>query len=510
MHAGHERGAFRALTPPATLGRFTWAVRVRWLVIGGFFLLALFAHGFGLLASIAPCVGAAVVGAAMNGLNHWCVHRRRHVALVTAIAIPCDHVLITYVVINTGGVQSPLMMMYVVQVLATAMLVDTRVAALSALFAILTWSAGISVRSAGYLTAPPLSLGDQSASTTVYHGMWAAFLFYCLALLVYLGGYISERLQSSERDLAEKNRRLEEALGSLRAAHHDLSAAYDRLKQTEAHLVQSEKMRSLGQLVAGVAHELSNPISFISANVEHLRTYVNALSQALDAYASMPLPPEERTRLEARRRELRVERALAELPGLLDDCQEGARRTKHIVNELRTFSRSDRREAWELVDLHRNIDSTLALLAHRLKEHVTVHRDYGELPGVECLAGPLNKVLMNLLANAADAIGPRNGNVWISTRVSADASATDEPQVAIAIRDDGVGMSPELRAKIFDPLFTTKPVGQGTGLGLSVSYGIVERHGGTLRVESTPGRGSTFTLTLPVRQSQAGPPPGGR
>ncbi len=482
--------------------RLLWAVRVRWLVIGGFFVLAMAAHTFGLFASIVPCVYAGIVGAAMNGVNEWCVRRRRYLVPVTAIAIPMDHVLITYVVVNTGGVQSPFVTMYVVQVLATAMLVDTAVAAVSALLAMGLWVAGVSLLVEGFLHVPRLFVARPPAAalrSSLYHGTWAAYLFYCLALLVYLGGYISERLRSSERDLEEKNRRLHDALSSLGAAHAEVSAAYDRLKQTEAHLIQSEKLRSLGELVAGVAHELNNPITFVSANVEHLRTYVNRMAQALDAYAGANLPVDERMRLDALRRDLRLDTALADLPGLLDDCEEGARRTKRIVNELRTFSRSDERGDWQRADLHRGLDSTLALLAPRLRDHVTVHRDFGALPDVECLPGQLNQVFMNLLANAADAIGASAGNIWLSTRVVSQAPAVGtRPMVVIAIRDDGTGMSPAIRSRIFDPFFTTKSVGQGTGLGLSVSYGIVQRHGGTLTVESTPGAGSTFTVTLPV------------
>lgn len=497
-----------APVPCATRERFLWAVRVRWLVIGGFLFLAILAHTIGLFPSVAPCIAAAAVSALLNGANHWCVRQNRYVVLITAAAIPLDHVLTTYVVVHTGGVQSPFVMMYVVQVLATAMLVDTRAAAFSAVFAMLTWLVGVSLLSSGHFQPPPLVVGAAgitAGSARLYQYMWAAFLLYCLALLVYLGGYILSRLRRSERDAEEKNRRLQDALASLHAAHTDLREAYERLQQTEAHLVQSEKMRSLGQLVAGVAHELSNPISFISANVEHLRKYVSALAEALNAYAHLPLPVAERTRMEATYRDLRIERALADLPGLLDDCEEGARRTKHIVNELRTFARSDQQERWAPTNLHHSIDSTLALLTHRLKDHITVHRQYGDLPEVECLPGPLNQVFMNLLANAADAIGGKNGNIWISTQmVPVPRGSSGTPAVAVAIRDDGVGIPAVTQTKIFDPFFTTKEVGQGTGLGLSVSYSIVQRHGGSLTVASVPGVGSAFTLTLPVRQSQAG------
>jgi signal transduction histidine kinase len=484
--------------------RLLWAVRVRWLALLGFWILAVAAHGFGLFVSVVPIFQVGVLGGALNVVNGWCVRHRRNVLAVSAIAIPLDHVFITYLVLQTGGAQSPFLVLYFVEVLATAMLVDRLVAVASALLAIVLWFGAVSAQAAGYLPAPALFPAGAPAQVTLYHGTVAAFLLYCLALLVYLGGYISERLRASERDLEEKNTRLQDALSSLRAAHQDLGAAYERLKRTEAHLIQSEKMRSLGQLVAGVAHELNNPISFVSANVEHLRTYVERLRQIIEACAGASLPAQERARLDAVRRELRIDQVLADLPGLLDDCEEGARRTKDIVKQLQTFSRSDQREDWRLVDVHRAIDSTLGIVAHRLKDRIVVHRDFGELPDVECLPGQLNQVLMNLLINAADAIGEGSGNIWISTRapVCSATGPAGGPRVTISIRDDGSGMEPDIQQKIFDPFFTTKEVGQGTGLGLSVSYGIVERHRGTLTVESAPSRGSTFVVSLPVRHSE--------
>jgi two-component system NtrC family sensor kinase len=185
---------------------------------------------------------------------------------------------------------------------------------------------------------------------------------------------------------------------------------------------------------------------------------------------------------------------LADLPGVLDDCEEGARRTTQIVSELRSFARGDER-GWHPTDLHRGIASTLRLLAPQLKPPIIVHRDFDDLPDVECLPGQMNQVFLNLLANAADAIGRRAGTIWISTRRASDS------QVSIAIRDDGPGMAPEIQARVFEPFFTTKGVGQGTGLGLSVSYGIVQRHRGTLTVESAPGAGATFTIMLPVKRA---------
>ena len=178
--------------------RLLWAVRVRWLVIGGFLLLAVGAHALGLFVSVVPVFQAAAVGSTLNAVNAWSVRRQRFVRQVVAVAVPLDHVLITYLVINSGGVQSPFMMLYVVQVLATAMLLDTLVAAGSAVSAILLWFVAVSAQASGHLPGAPLFPPGTAASMARYHATWAAFLLYCLALLVYLGGYISERLQRSE------------------------------------------------------------------------------------------------------------------------------------------------------------------------------------------------------------------------------------------------------------------------------------------------------------------------
>jgi signal transduction histidine kinase len=479
--------------------RLLWAVRVRWLVIGGFLGLAVFSQAFGLFASIRPCVEAAVIGALMNAANAYCVRRGRWVVWVTALAIPLDHVLITYVVLGTGGAQSPFVMMYVVQVLATAMLVDTVVAAGSALLGVALFGLGIGAQMAGFIQMPSLVASGDAPSLEIRTGIWAAYLVYCLGLLVYLGGYISERLRSSEAVLEQRNRELEAAIGSLRLAHDQLKLSYERLTETEAQLVHSEKMRGLGQLVAGVAHELNNPLSFVCANVEHIRGAVARLRQWLDAYAAVILSPDEERRLSALRAALRLDDTLAELPAMLDDCGEGARRAARIVHEMRAFARGGQSEARRPCDLHRGLESTLVLLAHRFGDRITIHRNYGDLPLVDCDLDQLNQVFMNLLANAADAIGSGHGNVFVSTR---RLEGLAEAAVAITVHDDGPGMTPEVRRRVFEPFFTTKEVGRGTGLGLSVSYGIVERHGGTITVESSPGNGASFTVNLPIRHKK--------
>jgi len=480
--------------------RLLWAVRIRWLVIAGFFGLAAIAHQVGVLPSLGACALAAGFGAALNAVNHRCVARSRWVRTVTALAIPGDVLLITYVMIHTGGVLSPFGMMYVVQVVTTAMLVDLLAAAGSAAASVACLLGAVFLQGQGVIGGREFDLSHGGAAG--YQLLWATFLLYCLGLLVFLGGYIAERLRRSERDLAAQNERLRDTLASLEHAHADLAATCERLRAAEAQLVHSEKMRALGQFVAGIAHELNNPVSFVAGNIEHLQRYLLPMQDLLAAYAAAPIGPPHGEQLAARRRASRIDNFLADLPSLLHDCEDGVRRAKEILDGLRTFARADLREAWQLADIHAGLDRTLALVRHRLGAHVAVERRYADLPLVECLPGQLDQVFMNLLANAADAAGDA-GRIAIETRFIADAQLTPRPgpHVAVAIRDSGAGIPADALGHIFDPFFTTKPVGQGTGLGLSVSYGIVGRHGGTILVDSSPGSGSAFTVYLPVRQA---------
>ncbi|MCK6556728.1 HAMP domain-containing histidine kinase [Candidatus Binatia bacterium] len=479
--------------------RLRWAVRVRWLVIGGCLGLAVGAGAVGAAVPLRLCVVVALIGALMNGLNGWSVRRGWGVGVVTAVAVPLDQVLITTVVLATGGTRSPFVTMYVVQVLATAMLVGTWPAAASAAFGMSIWGVGAALLASGAGSdwSGALALGGVPFRAPGYEAVWGAYLLYCLGLLVYLGGYVAARLRRSEEDLAAKNRSLAAALASLTVAHSALRDSYAQLARTEAQLVQSEKMRSIGQLVAGVAHELNNPLAFVVANIAHLREAVGRLHGALMADEAAAADPASRAALAAVRAEWRVAETVAELGGVLDDCREGARRAARIVGDLRAFARSDERTALRAADLHRGLDSTVALLAHRWVGHITVHRAYGTIPLVACRPDQINQVFMNLLVNAADAIGDGPGNVWISTRL-VPAADGERTRVAVAVRDDGPGMPDATRARVFEPFFTTKPVGRGTGLGLSVSYGIARRHGGTITVEAAPGAGATFTLYVPV------------
>jgi signal transduction histidine kinase len=242
------------------------------------------------------------------------------------------------------------------------------------------------------------------------------------------------------------------------------------LQDTQAQLVQAEKMKSLGQLVAGVAHELNNPIGFVHANLQLLDEYIRKF---VDAQRSGGDP----------------ERAREAITKLLARSREGTERVKKIVQDLRTFSRMDHAELQE-VELHEEIDRTLALMEARFRNGIVVERDYGEIPRVRCYAGQLNQVFLNLLLNACDAMKDQ-GKITIRTR-------RGPLGVRLWFSDDGPGIPESVRTRIFDPFFTTKPVGEGTGLGLSLSHGIIERHGGTIQVESEPGKGATFVIDLPL------------
>lgn len=473
---------------PVDADRLRWAVRVRWLAIVGFSLLAIPAWSLGLLPSLYPCIVSGGVAALVNAVNHWCAARGRGLRAVTAAAVSADVVLITYLIVATGGVGSPFVMLYVVQVVATALLVGLRTGALAALASAGAFTAALWLGLGAGGGPPPPSDGLQQA-------LWGLFLLYCLGLLTLLAGYIAAQLRDSEAKLVARTAGLHAATASLRDTEH-------KLRRTEAQLIQSEKLRALGQFVAGIAHELNNPIGFVAANLEHLRGAIGALERVVDAYAAIPLPTATRAELEAHARHEGLPAWRAELPSALDDCAEGARRAGEIVGALRAFARSERAETWVCVDIAERLDRALALLRHRLPPAVALVRDYAELPAVECLAGQLDQVFVNVLANALDAVGGC-GTIAVRLRAAPGAGPPTRraSHVLISISDDGPGIPPEAQERVFEPFFTTKPEGQGTGLGLSVSYGIVARHGGTIALQSTPGRGATFTIALPMRRS---------
>lgn len=278
-----------------------------------------------------------------------------------------------------------------------------------------------------------------------------------------------------------------------------------RLEEAHNQLLQSEKMASIGQLAAGVAHELNNPIGFVHSNLGTLDGYVRDLMEiiaAQDALVEAELPDSPAAR---RIGALKVERdfdyIVDDIGSLLDESKDGLARVRKIVLDLKNFSHAGE-QAWQSADLHQGLDSTLNIVWNELKYKCKVVKEYGELPKVSCMISQLNQVFMNLLVNAAQAIDTR-GKIVIRTGTDADAAGA-VAAVWVEIEDSGRGMSPEVQKRLYEPFFTTKPVGKGTGLGLSISFGIIEKHHGRIDFRSEPGRGTTFRVSLPVDASQAG------
>lgn len=271
----------------------------------------------------------------------------------------------------------------------------------------------------------------------------------------------------------------------------ELARKKTEMERLQAQVLQVEKMTSLGQLAAGIAHELNNPAGFIYSNIDLLKEHVERLKRFLSDYDDVELAPEAAARIAAIKKEIDYDNIVADLGSILSDCHIGAERIRDVVQNLRLFSRLDE-AAVKRVDLNEGIESTVRLLSGYYKAgRISLTHDYGEIPPVNCYAAQLNQVWMNLLVNAAQALGESHGEVRITTRCEGRT-------VIVSISDTGPGIAPEQLKKIFDPFFTTKPVGEGTGLGLSISHGIIERHGGKIEVESTLGQGTTFTISLPV------------
>ncbi len=295
-----------------------------------------------------------------------------------------------------------------------------------------------------------------------------------LGLLTERFNQMSQKVRNSQRLLRGKISELEEA--------------DEENRDAQAKLVHTAKMASLGQLVAGIAHELNNPISFIYSNVSHLSDYGKRLIHLVEVAKDNPED------LEKEKEKVEFDYIVKDLPKLIQSCEEGARRTRDIVLGLRNFSRLDEAKVKE-VDIHEGINSTLDLLAGEMRPRIEVNKKYGKLPKVVCYPSQLNQVFMNIITNAIHAI-KKNGEITITTAVK------DKRRVEISIRDTGVGMSQDVQEKLFDPFFTTKGVNQGTGLGMSITYGIIEKHGGEISVRSKVGQGTEFIILLPIKGAQ--------
>ncbi len=298
---------------------------------------------------------------------------------------------------------------------------------------------------------------------------------------------------SNRKQASEEKHRTEDAL---RKSHAQLQEAHRHLQESHEQLLQSEKLASIGQLAAGVAHEINNPVGYVYSNLGTLQEYTDGLCRMLEGYEKLESlvaeDEHELQRLRDLKTRLDVDYLKDDVRNLVSESREGIARVKGIVQDLKDFSHVDEAE-WQWTDLHRGLDSTLNIVNNEIKYKAKVIKEYGDLPSVECLASQINQVFMNLLVNAAHAI-EEQGTITIRTGMQG------ENKVWVEISDTGSGISAENKKKIFDPFFTTKGVGKGTGLGLSLSYGIVHKHGGHISVDSEMGKGTRFRVSLPVSQ----------
>jgi signal transduction histidine kinase len=274
----------------------------------------------------------------------------------------------------------------------------------------------------------------------------------------------------------------------------ELARRLQESQQVEVQLLQSEKLAAIGLLTAGLAHEINNPLGFVSSNLGSLDLYLGDIFELLDAYAELEGICAADAAVLLKVRKIKQQKDIGflrtDVVNLLAESKQGLGRVAKIVSDLKNFSRAESND-WQLADLHQGLDSTLNIVWNEIKYRSTLNKDYGDIPEVYCIASQLNQVFLNLLVNAAQAI-PEKGEITIRT-------GQQDGEVFIAISDTGTGIPAGNLSRLFEPFYTTKPVGKGTGLGLSISYSIVQKHRGRIEVDSTPGKGTTFTVWLPIK-----------
>ncbi len=280
--------------------------------------------------------------------------------------------------------------------------------------------------------------------------------------------------------------------------NQELEKVYLELKDTQSMMVHSEKMRSLGEMVSGITHEINNPVNFIHGNLTHLKNYSKDLIDIIEKYKelSSKLPDTDRKEIEELLEELDYSYLKEDLPKLIGSCQEGTERTRNIVMDLKNFSRMEEMLVSE-INIEKEIHTALNILANKYKDVVEIHEEFSHIPTIEAYGGQLNQVFVNILDNAIGAIKSvkKTGNIYIRTK-------QDGHNIVIEFQDDGRGMTEEQKLKIFEPFFTTKPIGEGTGLGMSISYKVISAHKGKIDVKTKLNEGTTIILTLPVKMGK--------
>jgi two-component system NtrC family sensor kinase len=311
----------------------------------------------------------------------------------------------------------------------------------------------------------------------------------------------TSQLEQANGRLEEDIRKRESAEAELLRRNNELTELNAKLSFAQEQLVQSEKMASIGQLAAGVAHEINNPIGYIFSNFCTLENYIAGLLEMLSTYEKAETSIVNCEALEdvrAVRERIELAYLKEDIPFLMSESKEGISRVRKIVQDLKDFSRVEAHQEWQWANLHQGIDSTLNIVSNEVKYKADVVKEYGDIPDIECLPSQINQVIMNIVVNAAHAIGTERGTITIRTGVDFGSG-----MVWIDISDNGSGIPKEIQSRIFDPFFTTKPIGAGTGLGLSLSYGIVQKHHGNIAIDSEPNRGTCFRITLPIQHSKS-------
>lgn len=308
-----------------------------------------------------------------------------------------------------------------------------------------------------------------------------------LNILIHAFNEMASIIHKTHASLEEK---IKERTAEISQKNEQLNSAMNELKEAQAMIVHGEKMRSLGELVAGITHEINNPVNFIYGNLTHLNNYSQDLMEIIDKYEEYQelLPEDKKLEMQKLLEEKEYKYLKEDLPDLIKSCREGTVRTKNIVMDLKNFSRTEKMVINE-IEINKEINTTLNILYNKYKNRITIHKEYGEVSTIDCYGGQINQVLMNIIDNAIFAI-KETGDIYIRTK-------DDGKNIIVEIEDNGVGISEENLSKVFEPFFTTKGVGEGTGLGMSISYKIIETHGGKINIESELGKGTKFTIILP-------------